>query len=99
MAWENIEERLRKVFKVQIAFPHGSVWLPDTHLTIDEWLTSTAETDEELRELNIQRIQFLQNRGPVEKLVELRWDHPPARRTIFGLNAGTRAYVLFFDGL
>ena len=99
MAWENIEERLRKVFKVQISFPHGSVWLPDTHLTIDEWLTSMAETDEELRELNIPRIRFLQNRWPVEKLVELRWDDSAGKRAIFGMNSGEGAYILFFDGL
>jgi hypothetical protein len=99
MAWENIEERLKKVFKVQISFPHGSVWLPDTHLTINEWLTSIAETDEELKELNIQRIRFLQNRWPVPKLIELRWDDSSSKRAIFAMNAGTRAYILFFDGL
>src|SRR5436189_5032312 len=99
MAWENIEERLRKVFKVQISFPHGSIWLPDTHWTIDEWLTSTAEADEELRELNIPRIRFLQNRWPVEKLVELRWADSAGKRAIFAMNSGNRAYILFFDGL
>src|SRR5882672_9571344 len=99
MAWENIEERLRKVFKVQISFPHGSIWLPDTHWTIDEWLTSTAETDEELRGLNIPRIRFLQNRWPVDRLVELRWDDLRNKRTIFAMNIGDTAYIMFFDGL
>src|SRR5262252_5323071 len=99
MSWENIEERLKKVFKVQISFPHGSVWLPDTHMTIYEWLTSAAETDDELRELNIQRIRFLQNRWPLEKLVELRWDNGSNKRALSAMYASNRAYILFFDGL
>jgi hypothetical protein len=99
MAWEDIEERLKKVFKVQISFPHGSVWLPDTHVTIDECLTSLAETDEELKQLSIQRIRFLQNRWPLEKLVELRWDVPVSKRAIWAMNIKNRAYILFFDGV
>ena len=99
MAWENIEERLKTVFKVRISFPGGSVWLPDRHLTIDEWLTSLAETDEELKELNIRRIRFLQNHWPLEKLLELRWDDSSTKQAIWSMNVESRAYVLFFDGI
>ena len=55
MAWENIEERLKKALNVKITFPSGTVWLPDAHLTIDDWLTSLAQTDEELREPSDRR--------------------------------------------
>ena len=50
MAWENIEERLKNALTVTVSFPAGTR-LPDRHLSIDDWLTSIAETDEELREL------------------------------------------------
>jgi hypothetical protein len=98
MAWENLQERLKYVFRVKISFPNGSVWLPDTQLNIDEWLMSLAETDEELKELNIRRIRFLQNRWPIEKLLELRWDDSSDRRVILVMNVGRRAYIFFSDG-
>jgi hypothetical protein len=98
MAWENIEEKLKKALTVEISFPGGTVWLPDRHLTIDDWLTSMADTDEELRELNIPRIQFLQNRWFMDTLVELEWDDEFAnKRVILTMYVGHRAYILFSD--
>jgi hypothetical protein len=99
MPWQNIEERMKAVFTIQIPFPRGSVWLPETHLTIDEWLTSLAETDEELNELNIRRIRFLQNRWPLEDLIEFRWDDSAGKQAVRALSVGDRAYILFFDGV
>jgi hypothetical protein len=96
MAWENIQERLQKAFKVKVAFPTGTIWLPDAHLDINEWLTSAAETDEELKELNIPRIRFLQNRWSVEELLEFEWKgRSPDRRAVFAMYVGRRAYILF----
>jgi hypothetical protein len=98
MAWENINEKLKSALTVKVAFPAGSIWLPDHHLTVDDWLTSIAETDEELIELNMPRIQFLQNRWSIEKLVELEWDDQFSnRRVIAAMNVGDRAYILFSD--
>src|ERR1041385_2037251 len=99
MAWENIEERLKKALAVKISFPAGTIWLPGSHLSIDEWLTSIAETDEEIRELNnTPRIRFLQNRWRIDQLVELEWDDAfCSRRVIAAMNVGDRAYILFSD--
>src|SRR5438876_2221421 len=98
MAWENIDEKLKKPFTVNVSFPGGKVWLPETHLTIDHWLESVAETDEEWRELEIPRIRFLQNRWPMDRLVELEWDDQFAnRRVMHALYLGERAYILFSD--
>jgi hypothetical protein len=98
MAWENIEEKLKNTLSVKVSFPAGTVWLPDRHLTIDDWLTSIAETDEELRELNMPRIQFLQNRWSMDPLLELEWDDEFAnRRVILAMYVGRRAYILFSD--
>ena len=99
MAWEKINERLKKVFNVEVSFPGGTVWLPDRHLTIDQWLVSLAETDEELKELNIRRIEFLRNRWRFEELLELKWDKPADRRTVWAMYAGSHAYILFCDGV
>lgn len=98
MAWENIEERLKKPFAIEQSHPEGTVWFPNGHLEIDEWLSSIAQTDEELKELDIRRIRFLQNRWPVEKLLQLEWDDPVYRRMILAMYVGHRAYILFFDG-
>src|SRR5262249_18278740 len=99
MVWENIEERLKRAFKVKVVFPAGTIWLPDAHQDVDEWLTSMAETDEELRELDIPRMRFLRNRWPVEKLIEVEWDEQSSdRRTIWAMYVGTRAYILFSWG-
>ena len=98
MAWENIEERLKKTLAVKVSFPAGTIWLPASHLSIDEWLTSIAETDEEIRELNIPRIRFLQNRWRIDRLVELEWDDEfCSRRVIAAMYVGDRAYILFSD--
>src|ERR1051326_629968 len=98
MAWENIQEKLKNTLSVKVSFPAGTVWLPDRHLTIDDWLTSIAETDEELRELNMPRIQFLQNRWSMDPLLELEWDDEFAnRRVILAMYVGRRAYILFSD--
>jgi hypothetical protein len=100
MAWENIEERLKKAFGVTVSFPAGSVWLPDGHLNIDEWLTSIAETDEELKELDIPRIRFLQNRWTIEKLVDMEWNTELFnKRAIWAMYVRRRAYILFSDGI
>src|SRR2546422_5638746 len=100
MAWENIEERLAKAFSVEIPFPNGMVALPPSRLELDEWLTSAAETDEELSELNIPRIQFLQNRWPIEKLMQFEWESESSvtRRAIWTMSVGHRAYILFSGG-
>jgi hypothetical protein len=67
-------------------------------LSIDDWLTSISETDEELRELDIPRIRFLQNRWPIDRLIELEWDDQFAnKRVIGGMSVGERAYILFSD--
>jgi hypothetical protein len=98
MAWEKIDEKLKNALSVKIAFPAGTIWLPDHHLTIDEWLTSVAETDEELQELNIPRIRFLQNRWRMDRLVELEWDDEfTNKRVILAMYVGQRAYILFSD--
>ena len=93
-----IEERLKKALPVRIAFPAGTIWLPASNLTIDDWLTSIAETDEELRELNIPRIRFLQNHWPLTRLVELEWDDEfTNRRVIAVMYVDQRAYILLSD--
>jgi hypothetical protein len=98
MAWERIEEKLKKALTVTVSLPSGTIWLPESHLTIDDWLGSLAETDEELRELEIPRRQFLQNRWPMEELIELEWDDEFAnRRVILAMYVGQRAYILFSD--
>ena len=99
MAWENIEERLLKPFKVVIPHEAGQISLPGGRLDIDEWLTSIAETDEELKELNVRRIRFLQNRWQIEKLLQLEWDAAISRRMVLAMYVHNRAYILTFDGL
>jgi hypothetical protein len=70
----------------------------DRHLSIDDWLTSIAKTDEEIRELNIPRIQFLKNRWVMDPLLELEWDDGFSdRRVILAMYVGRRAYILFSD--
>src|SRR4051812_42055387 len=98
MAWEKIDEKLKNALTVKIAFPGGTIWLPDRHLSIDDWLTSIAETDEELQELNIPRIRFLQNHWRMDRLVELEWnDEFSNKRVILAMYVGQRAYILFSD--
>ena len=98
MAWENIEERLVQPFTVKLPHEHGVVWLPGSRLDIDEWLTGIARSDEELKELNIRRIRFLQNRWPIEKLLQLEWEGLANRRVVLAMYVHHRAYILFFDG-
>jgi hypothetical protein len=98
MAWENIEQRLKRALNVKITFPSGTVWLPDRHLIIDEWLTSVAQTDEELRELNIPRVRFLQNHWALEKLIQMTWHRPSDRRSIWAMYVGHEVYILFSEG-
>jgi hypothetical protein len=98
MAWEQIEQRLQKAFTVKVAFPAGTIWLPVERLSIDDWLESIAQSDEELHELDIPRIRFLQNRWRIEQLAELEWDEAFAnRRVILAMHVGQRAYILFSD--
>src|SRR5262245_58321418 len=93
-----IEERLKKALPVKITFPAGTIWLPAANLTIDDWLTSIAETDEELRELNIPRIRFLQNHWSIVRLMELEWDDQFSnKRFIAAMYVGQRTYILFSD--
>jgi hypothetical protein len=99
MAWESIEERLKYALTIEVPYEQGIVWFPSGSLEIDDWLTSIAQTDEELKELNLlRRIRFLQNRFPIEKLLQLEWNGPAARRTILAMYVGHRSYILFFDG-
>ena len=97
MSWANVEERLARPFSVQIPVPNGIVVVPAARLDIDEWLTSAAETDEELRDLNIPRIRFLQNRWRMVKLVQFEWETPSliTRRAVWATYARSRAYILF----
>jgi hypothetical protein len=98
MAWEGIEERLKKAFTVKVSFRAGAIGFPDTRLTIDDWLESIAESDEELLELEIPRIQFLENRWLIDELVQLEWDDDFSnRRAILAMYVGRRAYILFSD--
>src|SRR5215467_14357465 len=98
MAWEGIEERLKKALTVKASFRAGTIWFPDTQLTIDDWLESIAESDEELLELEIRRIRFLQNRWLIDELVQLEWDDEFSnRRVILAMYVGRRAYILFSD--
>jgi hypothetical protein len=98
MAWEGIEERLKKALTVKVSFRAGTIWFPDTQLTIDDWLESIAESDEELLELEIPRIRFLQNRWLIDELVQLEWDDEFSnRRAILAMNVRRRAYILFSD--
>ena len=98
MSWENVEERLNHAFPVMVPVDDGAIWLPETHLDIDQWLTSVAETDEELEELSIPRIRFIQNHWVLEKLLELEWkDTTWNKRTVWAMYAGRRAYILFSD--
>ena len=99
MAWENIENRLLEPFKLKTVFPQGVVWLPESQLSVDEWLTFIADTDEELREVDIQKMRFLQNRWLVDKLIQLKWENPPDRRSVWSMWVKERAYILFFDGI
>jgi hypothetical protein len=100
MAWENIEARLAKAFSIRLSFPGGMVMLPASHLDIDEWLLSAAETDEELSELNIPRFRFLQNRWPIEKLVQFDWENETSfsRLALYAMYLESRAYVLCTAG-
>jgi hypothetical protein len=100
MPWENIEERLKKAFSIRISFPEGIISIPPNRLDIDSWLTSAAETDEELRELNIPRFRFLQNRWRIEELVQIEWEGQSSvtRRAVSVMYMGRRAYLLFSGG-
>src|SRR5207249_549651 len=98
MAWENIEEKLKQALTVEVSFPDGTIWLPERQLSIDDWLEGIAKADEEWRELEIPRIRFLQNRWPIDELVELEWDDEFSnRRVIVAMYVGQRAYILFSD--
>lgn len=98
MAWEGIEERFKKAFTVKVSFRAGTIGFPDTRLTIDDWLESIAESDEEVLELEIPRIQFLENRWLIDELVQLEWDDEFSnRRAILAMYVGRRAYILFSD--
>jgi hypothetical protein len=100
MTWENLEQRLKQPLQARISFPDGTVWLPETRINVDEWLTSLAQTDEELKELNIPRMRFLQNRWPVELLLEIEWDNDKYRaRRIWAMHVRNRTYLIFSDGV
>src|SRR5262245_40896877 len=98
MPWENIEDRLQRPLTAKIMVPAGTIWLPDHYLGLDEWLMSIAETDEELRELNIRRIRFLQNRWRIEQLVQLEWEEPFDRISVFAMYLDHKADILVADG-
>src|SRR5262245_21181260 len=99
MAWEQLEQRLNDIFKIQITFASGVVSLPSAALTLDEWMTSLAQTAEELRELNIPRMRFLQNRWRVEQLLKITWENPPDLRSIWSMYVGDNAYLFMYDGI
>jgi len=97
MSWEGIEERLAKPFTHKIELSSGTVWLTEDDLTIEQWLISAAESDEELREINIPAINFLQNLWPIEPLADLRWSKPFDKRSVLSMRIHQRAYILFGD--
>jgi hypothetical protein len=99
VAWKNIELRLHKALEVKVTFPRGIVWLTPTPLSLDDWLTSVAGTEEELDELNTSGIRFFRRRWPIAKLVELEWDEPVEKRAFWLMEAGPRAYILFNNGM
>jgi hypothetical protein len=98
MSWEQIEDRLAKPFIQSITLPSGTIWLPEEDITIDQWLLSAAESDAELRELDIPAINFLQTRWPMEQLVEWKWPKSFDRRSLLAMSMAQRAYILFGDG-
>jgi hypothetical protein len=97
MSWEGIEQRLAKPFTHKIELPGGNVWLPEDDLTIEQWLISAAESDEELREVDIPAINFLQNLWPIEPLADLRWSKPFDKRSVLSMRIRQRVYILFGD--
>jgi len=100
MTWEHLSERLAKPFSVKSSFKEGVVLYPDHRLEIDEWLTSAAESDQELSELDIARVGFLQNHWRMERLVELEWVNRASvtRRSAWALYVGNRVYFVFSGG-
>jgi hypothetical protein len=100
MPWENIENRLAKAFSVQTSSADGIISYPSGRLDTDAWLTSAAETDEELRELNIPRMRFLNNRWPIEMLMQLEWETVSSftRRSVWAMYVNQRVYILFSGG-
>jgi len=98
MTWEHIDDRLQRALTGKVKLPAGTIWLPEHDLSVDEWLMSVAETDEELRELDIRRIRFLQNRWVIEKLVQLEWEDPFDRTSVFAMYVGHKAFMLVADG-
>jgi hypothetical protein len=93
MAWENIETRLVEPLKTKMTFTGGAVWVAENPMSIDEWLSSVAETDEELRELELPRFRFLENRWPIVRLVEFDSDWRD-RLVLLAMHVGRRAYML-----
>ena len=100
MSWEYIEERLARALSVKEWFPFGLLTLPVAPLDIDDWLVSAAQSDEELLELNIPRIQFLQNRWPIEQIARFEWEKPSfSFRALWSLRMHDRDCVLFSHGV
>src|SRR5262245_35403508 len=100
MLWENILRRLNRALKMEVSLPSGKVWFTDNeYLNIDDWLTSAAETDEELIALDMPRIQFLRNRWPIENILRLGWRGKLAVLSVSVMIAGGRGYILFYNGL
>jgi len=95
MAWENIEDRLLEPLRTKTITPDGTVWLPDSPLSIGRWLSSVAKTDEEVRELEMPRFRFIENRWPIERLVEFDSDVRFDRDVLLAMHVGRRAYLLW----
>lgn len=98
MPWTNIEERLKRPFGSEMPLHAGSLWFPSRKLDIDQWLVSAAESDEELRELEIPRIRFLENRWRMEELFDIERERRLGARTAWALHIGHRAYIIVSDG-
>ena len=100
MSWENIETRLAKALTLKSWFPLGLLLLPDAPLDIDDWLVSIAETDEELLELNIPRVQFLHNRWPIQQVARFEWGQRFSFtfRTLWSMHMRDRDYFLLSHG-
>ena len=100
MLWENILHRLNRVLKTEVSLPSGKVWLIDSgYLSIDDWLTSAADTDEELMALDMPRIQFLRNRWTIENILRLGWRGKLGVLSVWVMFAGGRGYILLYNGL
>jgi hypothetical protein len=97
MNWQNIEQRLAKLFREQVTFPAGTIWLPPTYFNVSDWLSQIAENEDERSVIAVRGLDFLRYRWPFEVLVEMNWDDNRATNQgsfrIEAMYVGKRAYI------